>query len=527
MGDVADPAYIEYRMDWNREDVLHSLCAFANDIDNAGGGYIVAGAQMNPQTGYPVVYGLSPKTVGSLENELRKLLPYIAPGYLPEAAPMEYQGRTLFVIRAPGGTSRPYRARMTPGSKHNNEKAFYIRRHGETVKASVADAEELAEIGGNNPFDDRVNSRASLADLRMGRMLDFAAVIGSPLATSELSPLELASALKVIGGPLDAVRPINAGLMFFADDPADFFREAYIEVVQMADGTGRHMVEHTFRGPLDRQLTDALAYLRNNIVAQRVVRLDNQSETLRVSNYPFAAIEEALSNAVYHKSYQRPEPITVRIEPERLSVTSFPGPDRSITDEDLAANKMVARGYRNRRIGGMLRQLGLAKGRNTGVPTMLAALRENGSADPNFLTDPNRTFLAVEFSVHPAFSRRNPYGSDFVGQPDRAGFDFGTAHFPSAAIMRAPATETAIVRAAGFPQKPIHARTRRSRIQLRAEVPAVVGSQTLSQAEIASALGYARVNNTLREVVGELVEKGVMRRTTASPHDPNAKYKLV
>jgi len=33
-----ESARIEYKKDWNPEKVLHSVCAFANDIDNWGGG---------------------------------------------------------------------------------------------------------------------------------------------------------------------------------------------------------------------------------------------------------------------------------------------------------------------------------------------------------------------------------------------------------------------------------------------------------------------------------------------------------
>ncbi len=36
-----ESARIEYKKDWNPEKVLHSVCAFANDIDNWGGGYII------------------------------------------------------------------------------------------------------------------------------------------------------------------------------------------------------------------------------------------------------------------------------------------------------------------------------------------------------------------------------------------------------------------------------------------------------------------------------------------------------
>ena len=40
---VVEQARIEYKENWNPESILHTLCAFANDIDNWSGGYIVVG----------------------------------------------------------------------------------------------------------------------------------------------------------------------------------------------------------------------------------------------------------------------------------------------------------------------------------------------------------------------------------------------------------------------------------------------------------------------------------------------------
>ena len=40
---VVENARVEYKGDWNPEPILHSICAFANDIDNWGGGYIIIG----------------------------------------------------------------------------------------------------------------------------------------------------------------------------------------------------------------------------------------------------------------------------------------------------------------------------------------------------------------------------------------------------------------------------------------------------------------------------------------------------
>ena len=36
---------IEYKADWNPEKIMHTICAFANDIENIGGGYIIIGVE--------------------------------------------------------------------------------------------------------------------------------------------------------------------------------------------------------------------------------------------------------------------------------------------------------------------------------------------------------------------------------------------------------------------------------------------------------------------------------------------------
>jgi len=106
---------------------------------------------------------------------------------------------------------------------------------------------------------------------------------------------------------------------------------------------------------------------------------------------------------VYHKSYQIREPITVTFTPEKLEITSLPGPDRTITDEDLALRRMVSKRHRNPRIGEFLKELKLVEGRNTGIPAMLRAMEHNGSEMPTFETDGERTYLTVTLPIHPMF----------------------------------------------------------------------------------------------------------------------------
>ena len=60
------------------------------------------------------------------------------------------------------------------------------------------------------------------------------------------------------------------------------------------------MTEKVFTGPLDRQLRDALSYIQNYIIKEKVTKVPGRAEAERIYNYPYAAVEEALSNAVYH-----------------------------------------------------------------------------------------------------------------------------------------------------------------------------------------------------------------------------------
>ena len=173
----------------------------------------------------------------------------------------------------------------------------------------------------------------------------------------------------------------------FNERPEDFFPYARIEVVDKPDPTGIGMTEKIFTGPLNRQLRDALSYIKNYIIKEKVIKISNQAEAVRIFNLPYAAVEESLSNAVYHKSYQIGEPITVTVTPERMEITSLPGPDRTISNEDLMNRRLVSRRYRNRRIGDFLKELKLVEGRNTGIPTILHAMEANGSELPLFETD--------------------------------------------------------------------------------------------------------------------------------------------
>jgi len=72
-----------------------------------------------------------------------------------------------------------------------------------------------------------------------------------------------------------------------------------------------------------------------------------------------------------------------------------------INQEMLKKERVVAREYRNRKIGGFLKELKLTEGRGTGLPIIHRTLEENGSPPPVFETDNDRSYFLSIIKIHP------------------------------------------------------------------------------------------------------------------------------
>ena len=403
---IVEWARIEFKEGWNPDSTLKTISAFANDIDNWGGGYIVIGVKEENGKILKPITGLNEESVDHIQKEILKYCKYLKPNYVPQSEPVYYEGKMVLLIWCPGGYERPYQCPKRPTSK-NSEKAYYIRKLSSTIEATDLDVKELIALTHNIPFDDRVNIKSELTDLKYPIIRNYLETVNSNLLnTLEHKRLEdLAKDLRIADGPKEYFKPLNVGLLFFNDKPETFFPYSRIELVNIPDPTGQGMEERIFTGPIDQQLRDVLSYLKNNVIAEKIFKLNGQAEAIRVKNYSYEALEEFISNAIYHKSYQLYEPITIRIEKEQIEITSIPGPDRSISDRDISNYNMRTRRYRNRRIGDFLKELHLVEGRNTGIPTAIKSIKENGSPMPKLLTDKERTFFSVIMPIHESFKQ--------------------------------------------------------------------------------------------------------------------------
>ena len=384
-GSVVEWARIEFKETWDAEASLKTICAFANDIDNWGGGYLVIGVK--EQGGKPV-YPLQGVPTEKLDGYLKDMLnkcKRIQPEYMPIVEVADYEGKKFIVIWAPGGNARPYSSPKTM-ARDNKERIYYIRKMSSTIAPSEEEKRDLYNLANNIPFDDRVNHEAELTDLNITLIQSYLKEIGSSLygESKTMDFADLCKSMNIISMLPEYTKPKNVGLMFFSMEPDRFFPYAQIDIVEFPDDTGDRIREKTFKGPLHQQLREALQYIKNSILQEQVVKVDGVAEARRFFNYPYAAIEEALSNAVYHKGYDEREPIEVRIETDRIIIVSHPGADRSISSENLREFRVHSRRYRNRRIGEFLKEMHLTEGRNTGFRKIRNALRNNGSPDPLF-----------------------------------------------------------------------------------------------------------------------------------------------
>ena len=404
-GKVVEWERLEFKAGWNPEDILHSICAFANDFNNWGGGYIFIGiAEIN---GKPILppQGLSVEQADSIQKKIRELSRRIDPFYFPVLQPEFIEDKLVFIIWVPSGDRRPYSAPVLL-SKKRSERAFFIRENSSSIAAHDIKLTELLRQSSHLPFDECVNPMATLADLDLGLIRQHLQKTGSRLfEESDAMPFpDLCRNLKIASGPVENCRPLNLALLLFSQEPDIWFPGTQIELVIHNPNKSKEFDEYIFKGPVQIQLISALNVIKEKVIRQKVVKLDGQAESLRISNFPFAAVEESLANAVFHKDYSLRKPIEVQVFPNHeIAILSFPGPVPPIGNIDLQKERIIARDYRNRRLGDFLKELHLTEGRATGVPLIHQSLKANGSPDAVLFTDEQRTLFLVTISVHKAF----------------------------------------------------------------------------------------------------------------------------
>jgi ATP-dependent DNA helicase RecG len=403
-----ESARVEFKASWDEKttglQVLHTICAFANDFQNLNGGYIVIGVAEQDSKAVLPPKGLTPDEIEAAQKWIRGKCNIIDPIYQPVLSPEVYDKRDILVIWVPGSDTRPHQA---PESLQKGaSRKYFIRLGPETIDADKSPLKsQLFQMTARVPFDDRRALNAFIEDIRETKVREFLRDIRSDLIhENDTRALYRNMRIAVAVNGHDA--PKHIALLFFSQDPEQWFPGARIEVVHYAnDAAGNILEERIFnKRPIQEQLTECLAYLENLSVRQ-LEKLPYQTTARSWGSYPSLALREALVNAVYHRSYEgEPEPIKIYLYPERMEIISYPGPMSGIELVHLEGETPLPPvPARNRRIGEFLKELRLAEGRGTGIPKLHRVMQQNGSPRPRFDFDEARSYFRVTLPAHPEY----------------------------------------------------------------------------------------------------------------------------
>ena len=416
--DVADllngkteSARLEFKASWDPRttgaQVVKTICAFANDFQSLGGGYVVIGVAEPDAAGEKRVTGLSERDLDDAQRWLRgRCRGDIKPAVVPLLSPEVVNGRNVLVVRVPGSQDAPHQAVADRRQRGRDPRwRFWVRIGAETLDAEAnGHLSALLEKTTALPWDTQIAQDAQLDDLREATVREHLHDVGSALRRQPDAAI-IYRHMGITASVNNHEVPRNVGLLFFSEDPRRWFAGARIVVAQFADnGAGRVQDEHVFHGPLPAQLHRCLSHLEG-LSRSHVQKQRERSQVRGWVSYPIPVVREALVNAAYHRGY-RPdvmEPTKVCLYPDRIEVISYPGPMPGLEPHHFRKGASIPPiGARNPRVGEFLKSLGLAEGWRTGVPTMFEEMAANGSPAPRF--DFDTGWFRATLPAHPEYA---------------------------------------------------------------------------------------------------------------------------
>lgn len=127
-----ESARIEFKEGLNPDSIYRTICAFANDFDNNGGGYILIGIEEENGVAKRPVKGIPIEMIDKIQKEALQFNNLVQPVYFPKFYIEEIDGKHIIVIWAMSGQGRPYKV---PENITNKQKVnqYYIRYNSTSI----------------------------------------------------------------------------------------------------------------------------------------------------------------------------------------------------------------------------------------------------------------------------------------------------------------------------------------------------------------------------------------------------------
>lgn len=358
-----------------RNRVRQAICAFSNDLPGHGtSGVVFIGATDSGEaTGREVTDQLL-LTLSDMRSQGR-ILP------LP----------TLYVRRldAPGGPVAVVEVEpsQTPPVRYDGQ--VWIRVGPRRALASAEEERRLAERrrAQDLPFDGRPITGAVIDDLDLSMFeRDYLPAVLTPevLAANGRDVHQRLASLRLTttGGT-----PTTAGVLILGKEPTRFLPGAYVQFLRV-DGTDLSaplVDEKRFDSALPLLLAGLDDYLKINV--RTSVEIGTQLQDRRWPDYPLAALQQVIRNAILHRTYEGTSaPVRVTWYSDRVEVLSPGGPYGIVTVENFGRPGVTD--YRNPLLAEAMAGLGYVQKFGAGLQITRQGLDANGNPPAEFTVDP-------------------------------------------------------------------------------------------------------------------------------------------
>jgi len=371
-------------------NVAATLSAFANDLTNLGGGYVVCGVQEEKDAhGFPrlVETGLSAARFKEVEGRVMDLCrTLVTPAITPTVT--ELQGptpdRRILIFTQPA-TPHAHTFRASDGGKH------YVRISRETREARNGVLRDLLVRKAAIPsWDQRPCHAANVADIDLIALRDTMARMGMPTddgaVESSLRPdvslHALVPSLCVMEPLTRTARPRNFAILLFGREPQKFIPGAFsfFSLYPGRDRSHPHAERHELAGTAleqIRRLTSLLEAQASTVFDKTDIADPNKSR------YPMDALKEALVNTVAHRDYELYDPVRITVFEDRIELMS---PGSLLLGVDPVAFQKGQSGprWRNQVLAWFFNRLKFAQGEGQGIPAIRRMMKAAGCPPPKF-----------------------------------------------------------------------------------------------------------------------------------------------
>jgi ATP-dependent DNA helicase RecG len=390
------------------DDVVATLCAFANDLQNLGGGTVVCGAREEKDAqGFPklVRSGLTANRLKEVENTvLTRCRERVSPPITPivEELPADNDDRRILAFLQPAtGTAHTFR-RSNDGAKH------FVRVSRSTIEARNGVLRDLlVRRGTMEPWDRRLCNGATVGDLDLLALRDALQRMGvftpergvEPYLVEGVHISPFVPSLCVAEPLTGVVRPRNYAVLLFGRNPQHFVPGAF-SIYSAYPGRDRtDPVARRFEIP--GTLLDQARRLQELLDAEAVTLFDKTNlKRPNAQKYPRRALQEAMVNALAHRDYELGDPARFTSYADRVEFISPGSLPVGVTLEDLRARSVTPR-WRNQSLAWFLSRLQLAQAEGQGIQTIRSTMKAVGCPPPHF--DATEVSVTCVLRAHPRF----------------------------------------------------------------------------------------------------------------------------